>query len=123
MTPLALGLTEILRQWKWLVAAVVLLIVAFMLGDCSGASRQKAKDQAALERANAAALRIKAAADEIAAAQRLADAKRLTTVSKERTDAIDKAPGGRTGPATSCLNYTRWVQQNPGSPIPKPTGC
>lgn len=106
----------------YLIGAL-LIALAFTLGRCDGVSDERARNELALARVNAAALRIKAAADEIAVAQRLKDDRRLTQASQERTDAIDKAPASQTGAATRALNCTRWMQQNPGRAGNPPPGC
>lgn len=106
----------------YVAIALALIVAAFVLGRCDGMSDERDRNALALQRANNAALRIKAAADELAAAQRLKDAQRLSQASKDRTDAIDKAPESKTGAATRNLNCARWVQQNPGR-TDRPPAC
>lgn len=104
------------------IIGAALIALAFTLGRCDGVSDERALNKLALERANNAALRIKAAANTIVAAQRLKDAQRLSQASQERTDAIDKAPDSKTGAATQSLGCARWVQQNPGR-TDRPPAC
>jgi hypothetical protein len=61
------------------------------------------------------------AAKDQAALERRADDAAISNQQQERTDAIDAAPKGQTGPATRALNCQRWMQQHPGAT--KPAGC
>jgi cysteine sulfinate desulfinase/cysteine desulfurase-like protein len=114
MIPLAI-LTFARNWWKAGVGALIAAAPAFLLGQCSGASHERVRQQAALEKANAAALRILAAANEIAAAQRVKDGERLKTQQKERVDAIKAAAPSRTGNATRALGCQRLRQAGRGA--------
>ena len=98
------SLTEWLRIG---VTAIIVALAAFMLGQCDGRSTQAAKDAAALDRANAAALRIVNAANEIAAVQRIKDIAVITIHEKDLQDAIADMPDSAPDAVRIRLNCER----------------
>lgn len=92
------------------IIGAALIALAFTLGRCDGVSDERARNEAAVARANAAALRIVNAANEIAAANRILAERKITAQSKDRTDAIEAAPPSRTGAATRALGCVRLRQ-------------
>lgn len=100
----------ITAQWRTLLAAAALIVLAFGLGQCRGARIERDRNAATMARAEAARLRINAAAHRLAEARRSADAARIATQDKERLDAIQSAPATRTGAATRALGCVRLRQ-------------
>ncbi len=115
-------LAYLARSWQTLVAAVAACALCFILGQCDGKATQKAKDALALKRAEAAALRVNAAATEIAATQRETDTAAIAIQDKDRTDAITAAPPSRTGAANRALGCQR-VRQASGDNAARAAGC
>lgn len=115
-------LAYLIRTWQTLALAAVLILAAFVLGQCDGRASQRAADRAALDRANAAALRVRDAANDIAAAERLRDQQANTIAQEDRLDAINSAPRSRTGDATHALGCVRLLQAS-GDDAARAAGC
>lgn len=108
MIPLEAALSWAWERWRWFAAALA-VIVLLTLWQCSRPAptksvvkaeqrNDKAKDQASIERR--------------------ADDATISNSQQERTDAINAAPKGETGPASRALACRRWVQQHSGKTNP-----
>ena len=97
-----------------IIAAIVLALVLIgaLLARCSD-TRPSTAVIKATERNDAA--------KDQAAIERRADDATISNQQQDRTNAIDNAPAGQTGPATRALNCARWMQQHPAEA--RPAGC
>lgn len=94
-------------NWRILAGALVACLACFLLGQCDGRRTQAAADKLAIERAQTAALRINAAATEIATAQRARDVVTIAIQKQDRDNAIEQAVPSPIGNATSALGCRR----------------
>lgn len=89
---IAAALTFITTWWKFILAAVAAVLLSYQVGSCDGYRSGKAAMQAALDRANVAALQQKARADDLAATQRLTDTIAVNRQEQELRNAISTTP-------------------------------
>lgn len=106
MIPLAVFVFA--RKW-WRAAAGVAAGIALALpvGQCQGASAEKARTAARIAEAEARAQAANNALVQAQAAQREADAARTATAAKGRTDAIHAGPDGPVSGPECRLNRRR----------------
>lgn len=110
------------KSWRFVVGAIAIFPLAFLLGQCSGANNAKAKyerDQAA---ATVAMQRRDAAAKEAGNLRRAADAETTSSQAKDRSDAISRATDSAPSGAELALACQRLRQQ--GTPADRlPVAC
>lgn len=84
-----------LTEWvRVILVAFLVAAVSYPLGQCDGRRTERARWDAALQKANADFLREKARADELAANQRLTDTIAVNELEKGLRDAIADTPDG-----------------------------
>ncbi|QDZ07440.1 hypothetical protein FPZ24_08075 [Sphingomonas panacisoli] len=92
------------------IACLVLAIVSMTMCSRNQAGKSVVKASATND-----------AAKDAAADQRRTDDATILSNQQDRTDAINAAPKGETGPASRALNCQRWMRAHPGKA--KPAAC
>lgn len=93
LIPTALGFAK--SNWRAIAGAVLGAALALPVGQCQGASAERAKLRADIAEAHARAEAANAALLERAGRERAADAAKITAAAKGRSDAIHAGPDAR----------------------------
>lgn len=78
--------------WKFALAVLAAVLLSYQVGSCRGYAHGKLAMQAAIDRANTAALQQKARADDLAARQRLTDQRATASLERNLADAVANIP-------------------------------
>ena len=100
-------ITFITGNAKILAASAVLIVLAFLLGQCDGRSTERAKNDARIAAANLAAEQAARVADATAAQARVTDAVAIAETQRSLTDAIKALPDTAPDAVRIGLNCSR----------------